>query len=72
MLETKTIKQRIEELNTLQDDLITSDLQGVCGAIALNINKLKYVGYAFEVENILLSYAYNEITLEECLKECGL
>ena len=64
----KTIKERIEELRTLYDEVTTSDLQGICMAIALDINK----DNAFEIEDLLLSFAYGDIELNKLYKEIGL
>lgn len=61
----KDILKRIGELRVLSEHLTTSDLQGIIGAIALNINK-KYV---FEIEEILLSYAYKDIDLKTAISQ---
>jgi hypothetical protein len=60
-----TIKNRIEELKLIQNDLTTSDLQGIIGAIALNINKKEY----FQIEDLILSFVYGDIDLNKCLNE---
>lgn len=51
-----TIKQRIEELKKIQDDLTTSDLQGIAQAIGLDSG--------IDEEDIL-SYVYGKIDINE-------
>ena len=59
------IHKRIAELNTLYNEVTTSDLQGISQAIAIDINKK----YQFEIDEILLNYAYGEITLKDCISQ---
>lgn len=64
----KTIKDRIEELKTLHEEVTTSDLQGICMAIALDINK----DNSFEIEDLLLSFVYGDIDLNKLYEKIGL
>lgn len=61
----QTIKQRIEELKTLYEEVTTSDLQGICMAIAFDINKNKYL----EIEELLLNFVYGDIDLNKLYEE---
>lgn len=65
--EIKAIKTRIEELPSLYNEVTTSDLQGICQAIAFDINK----DNLFEIEELLLSFAYGEIELNDLYERLG-
>jgi len=58
-MKTQQTAQRIEELKTIQEDLTTSDLQGIAEVIEMETGI---------DSNLILSYVYGEIELSEVLK----
>ena len=55
----QTTEEKIKELKLIQDDLTTSDLQGIAEAIEIG------TGVSSE---LILQYCYDKISLSEVLK----